>query len=147
MWIICWWRTQFFGAIPDGVIENHDCIVEKTCPSSYKDLHPDEATLKWKFAFWKVNEDKSAVTEINQKHQYFLSDTGTVICNKKNALSFRILATKGMKVSKVNFVENKLKFWLSFGRINRSLPHENGDKKRVKMYFRCSGRIQKENEI
>ncbi|XP_063223707.1 uncharacterized protein LOC134531760 isoform X3 [Bacillus rossius redtenbacheri] len=50
---------SFLGATPDGTVDS-DGLVEVKCPSSAKEISPDDAILSRKFTFWNV-KDKTHV--------------------------------------------------------------------------------------
>lgn len=111
-------QLNFLGATPDGIIKgNEEYIVEVKCPASCVNLFPTEAILERKFTFWKIDKNKSTITEVNKKHNYYFQVQGQLHITKAKYCLFIFWTPKGVKIEKilrdddfwVTEMENKLK--------------------------------------
>lgn len=96
----------FLGASPDGLVGTEK-TVEIKCPSSARDMTPDEAIRKRKCTFWSVNKE-GEIGEINKKHNFFYQIQGQLQVTKRQTCIFALWTPHGLK--SVN-VERDTYFW------------------------------------
>jgi len=90
----------FLGASPDGTIDE-DGLVEIKCPSSAKELTPDEAILQRKFTFWGINKKSKEIVGLNQNHNFYYQVQGQLHVTRRDYCLFVLWTPKGLKVEKI----------------------------------------------
>lgn len=98
-------EKPFLGATPDGLIDD-DGIVEIKCPSSARNLTPDEAIQIKKIKFWKINS--GGTVEVNTNHEYFFQIQGQLHVTNRQYCLFSVWTPKGLKIERV---ERDDDFW------------------------------------
>lgn len=101
-------KYPYLGATPDGVIGS-DGIVEVKCPSSAKDLSPDDAIQARKVTFWNLTRQKS-VGVVNKKHYYYYQVQGQLHVTRRRYCVFCLWTPLGMKIEKI---QRDDEFWYS----------------------------------
>lgn len=100
-------ENQFFlGATPDGLIGD-DGIAEIKCPSSAKNMTPEEAILARKVTFW-TKEKNGTIGPINTTHNFFYQVQGQLHVTKRRYCQFTLWTPKGLKVERI---ERDDEFW------------------------------------
>lgn len=99
-------EVPFLGASPDGLI-NDDTVVEIKCPSSAKELTPDEAIIKRKFTFWTVTKS-GEIDGVNKNHNFYYQIQGQLQVTRRKYCIFAMWTPKGMKYTTI---ERDEAFW------------------------------------
>lgn len=97
----------YLGASPDGLVEDN-ATVEIKCPSSAKDMTPDEAIQKRKCTFWTVSKD-GTIGEISKKHNFYYQVQGQLQVTKRETCIFTLWTPKGIKCVRI---KRDNQFWL-----------------------------------
>jgi putative phage-type endonuclease len=89
----------FLGGSPDGLV-NENATVEIKCPSSAKDLTPDEAIKNKKVTFWTI-EKNGEIGEIKKNHDFYYQVQGQLRVTGRQFCYFVLWTSKGIKVAKI----------------------------------------------
>nr|XP_042908919.1 uncharacterized protein LOC122271496 [Parasteatoda tepidariorum] len=96
----------YLGATPDGLIDN-DGILEVKCPSSCKDMTPEEAIVKKNLLSRKLIK-KTNKEEINLRHKHYFQVQGQLHITKRKYCLYIMWTPKGVKIEKI-FKDDR--FW------------------------------------
>ncbi|XP_054285453.1 uncharacterized protein LOC129001999 [Macrosteles quadrilineatus] len=91
-------QKMFLGATPDGLL-GADGLVEIKCPSSAKNMTPDEAIISRKVTFWKSQDGK--IGDINRTHNYYYQVQGQLGVTGREFCVFALWTPKGLKTEKI----------------------------------------------
>lgn len=112
----------YLGASPDGLIDD-DGLVEVKCPSSAKEMTPNDAIAARKITFWSYDKARAKVTGVNVRHKYHYQVQGQLHVTKRNYCLFAVWTPLGIKVQRIERDDN---FW-----------HKEMLEKLTKFYMDC----------
>lgn len=90
----------FLGGSPDGLV-SEIATVEIKCPSSAKDLTPEDAIKTRKCTFWTV-EKNGEIGDINRNHNFYYQIQGQLRVTRRQFCYFTLWTPKGIKIAKVD---------------------------------------------
>lgn len=99
-------NNPFLGASPDGLVKD-DSIVEIKCPSSARELSPDDAVKKRKCTFWTVTKE-GEIGDIQTNHNFYYQVQGQLQVTKRKYCIFALWTPKGLKTTTI---ERDEVFW------------------------------------
>uniref|UniRef100_A0A1B6E7F7 YqaJ viral recombinase domain-containing protein n=1 Tax=Clastoptera arizonana TaxID=38151 RepID=A0A1B6E7F7_9HEMI len=117
-------ELNFLGATSNGLIDD-DGIVEIKCPSSAKNMTPEEAILAKKFTFWKVTKT-GEIGSVNENHNFYFQIQGQLLITHRKYCEFALWTPKGLKLQHIEkndqLWNEKMKMKLEMFYMNCMLP-------------------------